>query len=89
MSDLIDHRPGRRKQFQIDAQMSTRLSQLLNGERAWYLEDVERCCRVLNLDVVAFLDGLNVDTAPALRLVADSDDTYGIEDVDAAYDGGA
>lgn len=89
MSALIDAREGRRKKFQADAGMSTRLSQLLNGERAWYLEDVERCCRVLGLDVVVFLQSLNVEIAPPLSLVAASDDTYAIEDIDANYDGGA
>jgi hypothetical protein len=89
IAELVDARPGRRKQFALDAGFSGRLAQLLNGDRAWYLEDVERACRTLDLDVVEFLDSLNVDTAPPLRLVADSDDTYGIEDVDAAYDGGA
>lgn len=92
MAERIDHRPGRRKQFQIDAQMSSRLSQLLNGERAWYLEDVERACHTLGLDVADFLQSLEVADvahAPTLRLVADADETYAIEDVDAEYDGGA
>lgn len=89
MAALVDARPGRRKQFALDAGFSGRLAQLLNGERAWYLEDVERACRTLELDVVAFLEGLEVGVAPRLRLVADADETYGVEDVDAAYDGGA
>lgn len=90
MSTLIDAREGRRKKFGTEAGMSTRLSQLLNGKRAWYLEDVERCCRVLGLDVVAFLASLDVEhAAPALRLIADSDETYLHEDIDADYDGGA
>lgn len=86
---LVDARPGRRKQFAIDAGFSGRLAQLLNGERAWYLEDVERACRALGLDVVRFLSELDVTTGPQLRLVADSDETYSVEDVDADYEGGA
>lgn len=89
IAELVDARPGRRKQFALDAGFSGRLAQLLNGERAWYLEDVERACDALGLDVVAFLDSLEVDTRPRLLAVADSDETYGIEDVDAEYDGGA
>lgn len=89
MAELVDARPGRRKQFSLDAGFSGRLAQLLNGERAWYLEDVERCCQVLGLDVVEFLDSLDVAEPAPLRLVADADETYGAEDVDADYDGGA
>lgn len=89
MSDLIDARPGRRKQFTLDAGFSGRLAQLLNGERAWYLEDVERACAALGLDVVQFLESLKVAPVPPLRLVADADETYRVEDVDASYDGGA
>lgn len=89
MAQLVDARPGRRKQFALDAGFSGRLAQLLNGERAWYLEDVERACHALGLEVVAFLDGLQIAAEPPLRLVADADETYGVEDVDADYDGGA
>lgn len=87
MSQLIDKRPGKRKQFQIEAGMSTRLAQLLNGNRAWYLEDVDRACQVLNLDVIKFLDSLDVG-APKLRAVADEHDSYDVEDHDGGYDGG-
>ena len=89
MAALVDARPGRRKQFALDAGFSGRLAQLLNGERAWYLEDVERACEALGLDVVGFLESLDVEVGPQLRLVADADETYGVEDVDADYDGGA
>lgn len=88
IAELVDARPGRRKQFALDAGFSGRLSQLLNGERAWYLEDVERACAALGLDLVGFLAGLEVKPATQLRLVADADETYGVEDVDADYDGG-
>lgn len=89
IAQLVDERPGRRKQFALDAGFSGRLAQLLNGERAWYLEDVDRACTALGLDVVDFLDSLEVEATPQLRLVADADETYGVEDVDADYDGGA
>lgn len=89
MAAIVDNRPGRRRQFALDSGFSGRLAQLLNGERAWYLEDVERACRTLDLDVIEFLDGLKVDQVPPLQLVADSDATYAIEDIDANYDGGA
>lgn len=89
VAELVDARPGRRKQFAIDAGFSGRLAQLLNGDRAWYLEDVERACAALDLDVVAFLDSLEVGAVAPLQLVADTNETYSVEDVDAEYDGGA
>lgn len=88
MRELIDNRPGKRKRFQMEAGMSTRLAQLLNGRRAWYLEDVERACQVLGLDVIEFLESLHVAT-PKLQAVADDHHSYSVEDHDAAYDGGA
>lgn len=68
--------------------MSTRLAQLLNGNRAWYLEDVARACHVLGLDVVQFLDSLQVNTV-TLRAVADDHDSYTVDDLQADLDGGA
>lgn len=86
---VVDTRPGRRRQFAIDSGFSGRLAPLLNGDRAWYLEDVERACATLGLNVIDFLDSLQVEPAPLLQLVADADPTYAIEDIDANYDGGA
>jgi len=60
-ASLVDARPGRRDKFKTDAGFSGRLAKLLNGERAWYLEDVERACDALGLDVVEFLGSLEVD----------------------------
>lgn len=59
MAAVIDTREGRRDRFAEEAGFSSRLSQLLNGERSWYLEDVERACTVLGWDVAAFLDEVN------------------------------
>lgn len=58
---LVDAREGKRDRFQQEAGFSGRLAKLLNGERAWYLEDVERACNALDLDVVEFLASLDVD----------------------------
>lgn len=88
LSALIDARPGRRDRFAKEAGFSARLSQLLNGQRAWYLEDVERACSVLGLDVVAFLASLDVAAyEPYLAAVADDDVSYSQDDPGAAYDG--
>lgn len=62
ISAIVDARTGRRDQFKTDAGFSGRLAKLLNGERAWYLEDVERACVALGLDVVEFLGSLGVPT---------------------------
>lgn len=58
----VDARDGKRDRFQQEAGFSGRLAKLLNGERAWYLEDVERACDALGLEVVDFLASLDVET---------------------------
>ena len=102
LSQIVDSRPGRRDKFAEDAGFSTRLNQLLNGQRAWYLEDVERACAALDLDLVTFLDSLAdgtphhelasvtrfpmSDPLPRLAAVADQQDEAIGEDPDSGYD---
>lgn len=102
MSQIVDARPGRREKFAEDAGFSTRINQLLNGQRAWYLEDVERACAALGLGVVDFLDSLAEgtphpelasvtrlpmsDPLPTLHAVADEQDEAIGEDPDSGYD---
>ena len=102
LSQIIATRPGRREGFAEEAGFSTRLNQLLNGQRAWYLEDVERACTVLGLDLVAFLDSLQEgtphpelasvtrfpmsDPLPRLAAVADEQNEAIGEDPDTGYD---
>lgn len=102
LSHLIDARPGRRDKFAEEAGFSTRINQLLNGQRAWYLEDVERACLALDLDLVDFLDSLHdgtqhpelasvtrlpmSDPLPSLYAVADDQEEAIGEDPDSGYD---
>lgn len=102
LSQMIDARPGRRDKFAEEAGFSTRINQLLNGQRAWYLEDVERACLALDLDVVEFLDSLHEgtphpelasvtrlpmsDPLPSLMAVADDQEEAIGEDPDSGYD---
>lgn len=72
IATLVDAREGKRDRFQQEAGFSGRLAKLLNGERAWYLEDVERACDALGLDVVTFLAGLDV-VMPSVTRWADSE----------------
>jgi hypothetical protein len=102
LSQMIDARPGRRDKFAEEAGFSTRVNQLLNGQRAWYLEDVERACLALDLDLVDFLDSLQEgtphpelasvtrlpmsDPLPSLMAVADDQEEAIGEDPDSGYD---
>lgn len=44
-----------------------RISELLNGKRAWYLEDVERIAAALELDPLRLLDAaLNISQSAAV-----------------------
>lgn len=102
LSQMIDARPGRRDKFAEEAGFSTRINQLLNGQRAWYLEDVERACLALDLDLVDFLDSLHdgtqhpelasvtrlpmSDPLPSLYAVADDQEEAIGEDPDSGYD---
>lgn len=102
LSQIIDSRPGRRERFAEEAGFSTRLNQLLNGTRAWYLEDVEQACAALDLDLVDFLDSLAVgtphpelasvtrfpmsDPLPSLAAVADEQEEAIGLDPDSGYD---
>lgn len=60
IAEIVDAREGKRDRFQQEAGFSGRLAKLLNGERAWYLEDVERACAALDIDVLEFLGSLGV-----------------------------
>ncbi len=102
LSRIIDARPGRRDRFAEEAGFSTRINQLLNGQRAWYLEDVERACAALNLDFIDFLESLEdgtphpelasvtrlpmSDPLPTLHAVADDQDEAIGLDPDSGYD---
>lgn len=102
LSQMIDARPGRRDKFAEEAGFSTRINQLLNGQRAWYLEDVERACLALDLDLVDFLDSLHdgtqhpelasvtrlpmSDPLPSLYAVADDQEEAIGEDPGSGYD---
>ena len=102
MSQIVDNRPGRRRAFTEDGGFSTRINQLLNGQRAWYLEDVEQACSVLGLDLLDFLDSLAEGTAhpelasvtrlpmsdplPTLYAVADAQEEALDADIDADYE---
>ena len=102
LSQIVDNRPGRRRGFTEEGGFSTRINQLLNGQRAWYLEDVEQACSVLGLDLIEFLDSLAVgtphpelasvtrfpmsDPLPSLGLVADAQEEALDADIDADYD---
>jgi hypothetical protein len=102
MSQIVDSRPGRRDRFAEEAGFSTRINQLLNGQRAWYLEDVEQACAALDLDFLDFLESLEdgtphpelasvtrlpmSDPMPSLMAVADDQDEATGEDPDSGYD---
>lgn len=102
MSKIVDARPGRRDKFAEEAGFSTRINQLLNGQRAWYLEDVERACSVLELDLIDFLESLQEgtehpqlasvtrfpmsDPLPSLAAVADEQEEAIGLDPDSGYD---
>lgn len=102
MSQIVDSRPGRRDRFAEEAGFSTRINQLLNGQRAWYLEDVEQACVALDLDFLDFLESLEdgtphpelasvtrlpmSDPMPSLMAVADDQDEAIGEDPDSGYD---
>lgn len=61
LSAIVDARQGKRDQFTADSGISRgRLPKLLDARQAWYLEDIERACQTLGLDVVGFLSGLDV-----------------------------
>ena len=51
-----------------------RIFDLLKGERAWYVEDVERFCAVFGMDLLKYLKSLSVTSnmvePQSLRLVA-------------------
>lgn len=102
MSQIVDSRPGRRDRFAEEAGFSTRINQLLNGQRAWYLEDVEQACAALDLDFLDFLESLEdgtphpelasvtrlpmSDPLPNLMAVADEQQEAIGEDPDSGYD---
>lgn len=60
MSIRVDGRDGKREQFRRDSGISKgRLPKILNGDQAWYLEDVDVACGALGLDVIDFLSSLD------------------------------
>lgn len=95
LAPVIDARAGRRRQFAKDSGISEgRLSKLLNGNSAWYLEDVDTFCRVLGLDSSRLIDELMATVT--VTLSADAYATAASEpgreigsDPDSSYDGGA
>ncbi len=78
LAPIVDARKGRRRQFAKDSGIAEgRISKLLNGVSAWYLEDVDVFCTVLDIDPVAFLDEVIATRTPArdeLALAADRND---------------